>query len=195
MTLTRRILTALLCCISFVICHAEMPFDENLKTPAISSKHSHGVVRHMESIRKKFVEKGLETKTMRNGEVLVVTISADQLFPPNETKLTPEGAVKLSYFRQAVIHPESYRLVVAVYADDTADTQYSENLTHQRANAVKAEFEKVAEGSMVLNMNFYWFGNSKYLLPNNSIANRAKNRRVEVYIVPEAHIIEASQAK
>lgn len=172
-----------------------MPFDENINTPAISSKHSRAVVRHIESIRKKFAEKGLDTKTIRNGEVLVVTIQADQLFSPNETELTTGGRAKLNYFRQAINYPESYRIVVAVYADDTADSQYSENLTRERANAVKAEFQKIAEGILVPNIDYYWFKNTRFLFPNNSIANRAKNRRVEFYIVPEAHIIEASQPK
>ena len=173
-----------------------LAFDDNIATPAISNKQSPAVRRHIETIRKKFAEKGLDTRTVRNDEVMVVTIPTDRLFQAGgSSELRPEAVTILNYFKQAVNHPESYRLVIAVYADDTGDSQYSRALTRRRAMALKPAMDHIAETIPTPNIDYYWMGNTNFLYPNNSIANRSKNRRVDIYIVPEAHIISLSQPK
>ena len=131
---------------------------------------------------------------VRNNEVIKATIPAEKLFAPNETKLHAGAEELLNDFRAFIDHPEMYRLIVAVYADDSGDEQYSFQLTEERAMAVKKAFTRMASAEVVSpNIDYYWFGNTKFAYPNNSLANRAKNRRIEIYIVPEAKFIDASK--
>lgn len=170
-----------------------MTFEENIATPAVSSKHSAGVKRHIESIKKRFADKGLDAKATRSGEVLLVTLQSDSLFSPNSASLLPSSYVTLNYFKQAINHPESYRLIVAVHTDDSGDEIYSDQITHDRALAIRSIFRQIADEDIVTpNIDYYWMGRNDFKSPNNSVKNRSRNRRVEIYIVPEAHIIKAS---
>lgn len=173
------------------------PINQLIAEPAITSKAaSRSIGRHIEGIEQKFKEKNLNTEIVRNGEVLKVTIPADQLFAPNETKLKAGAEHVLSYFKQAVSHPDSYRVVVAVFTDDTGDASYSTELTAGRAESVVKGLARTTDmPSGKINIAAYPFGNSNYTVPNNSIINRAKNRRIEIYLIPLHSLIEASRAK
>lgn len=174
---------------------SKMTLEQNIATPAVSVKAGKSVARHMESIIKKFEEKGIEATGVRSGEVVRVTIPVSDLFDPNESRLKAGADAVLGYFRQAVSHPESYRLIVAVYADDTGDADYSEELTKERATSVLKGLSRTVDPEVKkLNIDTYWFGNTRFLVPNNTITNRAKNRRVEFYIVPEERLVTASRA-
>lgn len=174
---------------------SSMTFEENLATPTVPNKTSPHVGRHMETIRAKFAEKGLDAKKVRNNEVVLVTIPAEQLFRPNATEIKEEGVHLLNYFKQALLHPESYRVVIAVFSDDTGDKEYSNALTHKRADAIMNVVNNITGGNVAVpNVDYYWLGNTKYVSPNNSKVNRSKNRRVEIYIVPENKTIQGSRA-
>ena len=172
-----------------------MTLDENLATPAISSKHSAAIKRHIETIRKKYTEKGLNTEVKRGGEVLLVTLPTDSLFVPNGEELLPQAYSLLNYFKQAINHPESYRIVVAVHTDDTGDKQYSYAITQRRAEVILNFFNRIVDEDIVTpNIDYYWLGRDDFKVPNNTMKNRSANRRVEIYIVPEAHIIKATNS-
>lgn len=198
----RKFLIAFAVCVS-AVCSGATPratttltLDDNIATPAVTAKAGAAVARHMEVISKKFSEKKLDTKTIRNNQVVLVTLPADRLFEAGSTALRPGAENTIAYFRQALLHPESYRVVVAVYADDTGDHEYTSALTGARAQAIKKAIGAVLSNEHVTpNVDYYWFGPERYVSPNNTIANRAKNRRIEIYIIPENHIIEASRAK
>ena len=173
----------------------DVPIEKNIATPAVSAKAARSLSRHIDNISKKFKEKGLDVKAVRDGQVVLVTIPASDLFAPNETRLKAGAETILAYFKQAVEHPQSYRLVVAVYADDTGDEDYSTELTMERAESVTKGLQRTANvKNDDMNIDSYWFGNSRFVVPNNSVINRAKNRRVEIYIVPEQYIIDASRS-
>lgn len=169
-----------------------LKLEENIKTPSVPSKNSAAVGRHIQTIKKKFDDKGFHTKTVRNGEVLLLTIPVDKLFGANRTELLSQASQTLGYLRQAIVHPESYRIIVAVYADDTGDDEYTLELTKKRADAIRDALIEISDGTVATNIDYYWFGAEEFAVPNNSIQNRAKNRRVEVYIVPEKQIISRS---
>lgn len=171
-----------------------LPFDTNLSTPAVPQKDSQSVARHMESIRKKFREKNIDAQSRRNGEIIMISMPINTLFAPNSDLLLRDAPSALGIFRQAFMHPESYRVVMAVYGDDSGDRQYTTALNERRAKSLKTAVTKLI-GNDVRNPNidYYWFGNDANIVPNNSIANRAKNRRVDVYIIPETHLIQTAR--
>lgn len=172
-----------------------MDWETNLKTPHVSTKASAAVGRHIQTIEKWFKNNNLSTRTVRNGEVLVVTIPAADLFEANSSELRPEALAKLALFERAIIHPEAYRILVAAHTDDTGDEKYSETLAEQRAENVQDAFEEIAaKANTQSNIYYYSFGFEKPLVANNSIANRNKNRRIEVYIIPEQRTIDNARS-
>lgn len=174
---------------------AGMDWATNLATPAVPPKASASVARHIETISKWFKNNGFDTRFVRNNEVLVVTIPASDLFGPNLTDMIAGAAEKLNVFERAIVHPESYRILVAAFADDTGDDTYSIEMTRKRATAVKDVLDKIgARKGVKPNIYSYWFGREKPLVPNNSIANRAKNRRIEIYIIPEKRTVDNARS-
>lgn len=170
-----------------------MSLEQNLSKPGVPAKSNAAVARSMENVRKKYAEKGFDTQAVRHNEVIKITVPVDRLFGPNETSLLPEADATLAYFKQAVERGDAYRLVVAVYADDTADADYTLKLTADRAAAIRRALTYLGNGQKNLNIDYYWFGPENFVAPNNTIANRAKNRRVEFYIIPEKLVIDGSR--
>ncbi len=170
-------------------------WEITLASPAVPTKANASVSRHMETIRKWFANKGLDAQVTRKNEVVKVTIPADKLFAPNSTVLKPEADAVLRNFSQGVSQPGSFKVLIAVYTDDTGDNEYSNSVSIVRAQAVDKALRTLAINSGVSpNIHYYSFGNRNPVKPNNSIENRAKNRRVEIYLVPESKTIDAARA-
>lgn len=174
---------------------AGVDWEENLQNPPVPAKANAPLARHMETLAKWFSTHNLDTKTVRKNEVVVLTVPCSQLFNPNETTLLPQADALLGNLKKAVDNPESYRILVAAYADDSGDDKYSEQLTENRAQAVAEKLEAISSlPHSRLNIYYYAFGNEKNIVPNNTIENRARNRRIEIYLVPETKTVDAARS-
>lgn len=170
-------------------------WDEVLNTPTVPVKANAAISRHMETLSKWFKQHGLNSHLTRKNEVVLVTVEASRLFAPNSTDLLADADNTLSLFGKALGAPTSYRLLVAVHTDDTGDEIYSDYITEARAQAIHNRLIKIAEDlGTTPNIYFASFGNERPLGPNNSIDNRAKNRRIEFYLVPEQPTIDAARS-
>ena len=172
--------------------NATKTLEQNIKTPVVPAKAHSRVSSKMESLRKGFEnQKFSNVKLIRNNEVVVVTLLSEQLFIPNETGLIEGAELLLKKFENIVNRPHEYRVVIAVYTDDTGDTQYSDALSNSRAEALLGYFTKsVVKPSVTPNVNIYGMGESSPISPNTTIYNRSQNRRVEFYIIPEEGSVE-----
>ena len=88
-----RYLIAMLAICACFICDAkkvvdiyELTFDENVSSPAIVKEK---IAQRVQDFQNKqaidLINNNLEVEMMRNGEVIIVTIPADELFAPNDT--------------------------------------------------------------------------------------------------------------
>lgn len=134
---------------------------------------------------------GCSVETYRNKEVLLVTIPASKLFAPNETELKPGAEEYLKPIRRYLKEPDMYRVLIAMHTDNTGSEQYRDILTDERAAAVFDWF--VNSGADTRFLFSYSFSDEMPLVANNSIENREKNRRLEIYLVPGEKMLE--QAK
>ncbi len=171
-----------------------MSIEEHLSLPAIkSSSVSSSIIRHFETLQKTFKKIGYETRATRKGEVLCVTIPADKLFGANSTTLLSTAKNYLDIFKQLVVRPELYKLLILVHTDNTGDEQYSDFLSDSRADAVNEYFETFTPNDI----NVYSFGmgfDEPRMKDNNSLENRRKNRRVEIYIIPTQRLIDQAKS-
>lgn len=130
-------------------------------------------------------------ETMRNKEVIVITIPAHLLFGPNSTELSDKAGDYLSPLRRYVKGNDTYRVLLLMHTDNTGSEKYREELTMNRVDAIYEWFED--EGLDTHFLFPYALGDENPLVENNSMENRDKNRRLEVYLVPGEGMLE--QAK
>ena len=134
---------------------------------------------------------GCTVETYRNKEVLLVTIPASGLFAPNDTVLRPTAQNLLAPLKRYLKEPDMYRVLMVMHTDNTGSQLYRDRLTEQRSQAVNDWF--VDQGIDTTYLFPFAFGDDMPLVENNSLANRERNRRLEVYLVPGKRMVE--QAK
>lgn len=130
-------------------------------------------------------------ETYRNKEVLLITIPASKLFSPNETTLRAEANALLAPVKRYLKDPDMYRVLLVMHTDNTGSEKYREGLTESRSTSVFDWFVK--EGCDTRFLFAYSYGDEMPLVENNSLVNRDRNRRLEIYLVPGTKMLE--QAK
>lgn len=173
---------------------ADMTLEENINGPAVPAKAQNALIRHIEKIGRTFAKHNLEVKYSRKGEVAKVILPASSLFDPNSRELKPESHRILNAFDAILKVPSLYKVLVVVYSDDTGSEAYTEELTEDRANAVDAYFASRRGADEALNVTPYGMGSDEPRASNASMAGRAANRRVEIYIVPERQLIDMARS-
>lgn len=130
-------------------------------------------------------------ETYRNKEVLLVTIPASKLFAPNEVEVRKDASSLLAPLKRYLREPDMYRVLLVMHTDNTGSEKYREHITEERYTALFDWFVK--EGCDTRYLFSYAYGDDMQLVENNSLTNREKNRRLEVYLVPGKKMLE--QAK
>lgn len=127
----------------------------------------------------------------RNREVLLITIPAHLLFAPNMTELKNGAGEYLSPIRRYLKEPDMYRVILVMHTDNTGSEQYREQLTADRVNSIFAWFDHT--GSDTTYLFSYAMGDDMPLRPNDSMENRDKNRRLEIFLVPGKKMVEQAR--
>jgi len=129
----------------------------------------------------------------RRGEVLLVTIPASVLFMPNGIEMTHTASGYLRPLLKYLRNPDMYWMILDMHTDNTGSRQYSDSLALNRVDAIYDWFEGAGADTDYL---FLTASGSSDPLPgthNISMEERARNRRLEVYLVPGRKMLE--QAK
>ncbi len=114
----------------------------------------------------------------RVGEGINMTFNAQLMFALNSDVIS-EGAKSdlassASVFQK---YPDTY-LMIEGHTDDTGADDYNMALSEKRAIAVANYL--ISKGVSASRIQRKWYGESQPKYPNDSEANRSKNRRVEV---------------
>ena len=169
----------------------ELSLDENLSTPEIKNvKQADKIQDFQLDMAVAFKKSNYDVEIMRDDEVIVITIPASQLFDANDTLLNKIGEERLKPFLRMVKNPGFYKMLLVMHSDNTGSEFYTLNLTRQRVNAIFDWFE--ANGSVDYIVP-YALGSTDPIVDNNSVENRKRNRRLEIYLVPEKTMLQ--QAK
>lgn len=169
----------------------ELSLDENLATPEIkNSKQAEKIQDFQYDMAVAFKRSNYEVEIMRDDEVIVITIPASQLFEPNDTALSTLGEAQLKPFLRMIKNPGFYKLLLVMHSDNTGSSEYTLNLSRQRVNAI---FDWFDENGSVDYVVPYALGETDPMVDNNSVENRKRNRRLEIFLVPEKTMLQ--QAK
>lgn len=169
----------------------ELSLDENLATPEIKNvKQADKIQDYQYDMAVGFKRSNYDVEVMRDGEVIVITIPASLLFDPNDTVLTKLGESQLKPFLKMIKNPGFYKMLLVMHSDNTGSHEYTLNLTRQRVNTI---FDWFDENGSVDYVVPYALGETDPIVDNNSVENRKRNRRLEIYLVPEKTMLQ--QAK
>lgn len=169
----------------------EQEFDNELRMPMVGPKLRSYVRSYMKSVAESLYHAHYEVETMREGEVVIAIIPTDDLFAPNDTVLMPTASQKLDYFKQYAKPVDRFKIVIAVHSDDTGSEDYLYDLTERRTVAILDYLE--ALGFNPDNIIGFPKGNSSPIAESTSRANRTKNRRLEIFIVPSNELLNLAR--
>lgn len=172
---------------------AGMTLEENIATPVVPKKYSPAIQRHMSNNANQFARHNLEVAMHRKNEVYSIILSCDTLFETNSSTLRQNAPYFLNAFKELIRKPTSYKILVVVYSDNTGSERYADNLTEDRANAIADYFDELAK-DVETNITPYGMGSDEPRVPNTSIKNRKRNRRAEIYVIPEENVIKRARS-
>ena len=130
-------------------------------------------------------------EAFRKKEVILITIPAAVLFAPNSTDLSADASKYLNPIKRYMKDPDMFRVLLVMHTDNTGSSKYRDNITADRVDAVTAWFEE--QGADTSFTFSYAFGDESPLVPNTSYESRDKNRRLEVYLMPGAKMLEEAK--
>ena len=186
------------------ISHAQTELDEMTKEELLFSL----ALGKQAPLIKKFQEKeatrllnnnynpkknGCNIETMRSGEVIIITIPTDLLFLPNERTLIDDCDNLLSPIQRYLKTPDFYRVLLVMHTDDTGSETYTDELSLDRVDAVFDWFETHNTNTTYLFPTASGASEPLFSTKNDTVKNRAKNRRLEIYLIPGEEMLR--QAK
>lgn len=143
-------------------------------------------------LSKNYPINGTNLETCRNKEVLVLTVPADKLFAPNDVELLPGVGEFLNPVKRYLRDPDMYRVLLVMHTDNTGSEVYREELTADRVEAVFDWFNNQDVDTSYLFA--YAMADDMGLVPNTSMDNRAKNRRLEIYLMPGTKMVKQASS-
>ena len=161
-------------------------FSENLRYPKLGGQRAK-IKDYQRTQARKLISAGEKIETTRGGEVIIATIACSDLFFANEATLKPNAVKRLRPYAGLMNEEDFYRMLVVAHSDNTGSEDYTYDLTSRRVVAILDWFKANAKASDLIIP--YAFGASSPLAPNNSVDNRERNRRIEIYLVPGKEMI------
>ena len=174
---------------------SELSLDETLMLPDVPDKQASYIKSYMRREAQALQKMGYKVETTRNGEVVIATIPADELFAPNDTVLRPTAADRLKAFLPYFRTHGKFKVILAMHSDDTGSGNYLYGLTEKRILALYDYFDRHAAQTDML--QGYPMADSDPLknTPNTTADGRRTNRRLEIFIEPGPLLIMDAKSK
>lgn len=172
------------------VAYMDMNLEQNLLNPSVPEQGHKYIKNFMVAKAKELAAKKYNVELTRNDEVIVVTIPTDELFMPNDTLLLPTAPTKILPVLKMVEDPDMFKLVYAVHTDNTGSPGYNLSLAHKRNNSIYDWMLDVVNENLIVIP--FEMGDKQPLNPNTNRKLRAKNRRLEIFLIPGPKLIQKS---
>lgn len=133
-----------------------------------------------------------QIETTNDGQVIKVTFDSGILFATNSSTLNQTSKNALTNFSTSLKNNPDTDVEIYGYTDSTGNDQINIPLSKQRALSVKEYLTH--QGVSLSRMVSEGFGASNPVADNATAGGRAQNRRVEVFILPNAKMIQEAEA-
>ncbi|MFA7418068.1 MAG: OmpA family protein [Melioribacteraceae bacterium] len=111
---------------------------------------------------------------------LVITLSGSVLFVSDKSELLPAAQNRLNQVADALLANKERRLTVEGHTDSQGSPSYNQQLSQQRAEAVRSYL--ISRGYPSELIQAQGIGESRPVADNSSVEGRANNRRVEIIV-------------
>lgn len=137
---------------------------------------------------------GAQVETINEGQAIKVTFESGILFPTNSSSLNATSQTSLSQFASSLKNNPDTNIEINGFTDNTGTDAINNPLSESRAKSV---YNYLMQSGVPANrMVAKGFGSANPIADNSSVAGRAQNRRVEVYITPNEKMkSDAQQGK
>jgi outer membrane protein OmpA-like peptidoglycan-associated protein len=131
---------------------------------------------------------GAKVETANEGEAIKVTFESGILFATNSHTLNNASKVSLTKFAESLKANPGTNVEIFGHTDITGSDAINIPLSQQRAAAVQSFI--IAQGVSSNRLISYGKGSAEPVAANDTAAGRAQNRRVEIYILASAQMIQ-----
>jgi outer membrane protein OmpA-like peptidoglycan-associated protein len=118
----------------------------------------------------------------RQGNNIVLVMASDVTFPVDGDQVNPQFYQTLAAVGEVLAHYDRTTIEVSGHTDATGSAEHNQDLSQRRANAVAYILSQ--NGVMPQRMYVVGFGKTRPVASNANAAGRARNRRVEIQIIP-----------
>lgn len=116
------------------------------------------------------------------GSALRLQLDSKVLFDTGKSELKPEGIEAVKELANSIKILKEGKLIVEGHTDNVGSATTNQKLSVARAKSVSAELQKHLPKAF--NFQEVGYGESRPIVENDSPENRAKNRRVEILVIP-----------
>ena len=134
-----------------------------------------------------------QVETVNNGEAIKVTFDSGILFGFDQSVLTADSQEALARFAENMNANPDTDIQIIGYTDSTGTDEYNQKLSERRAESVYNFLRTKAVSSE--RMLAVGKGEADPVADNSTKVGQQKNRRVEVFILPNAKMIREAQAQ
>jgi chemotaxis protein MotB len=174
--------------------------DESAKSGALESKVK-SLEQENEGLQQKLTEASAAQSQLKElqGRTPLQVSSERLLFKENSSKLTPEATHALDAIAQAVSQVKDKSIMVVGFTDNSEaagkDSKAKRwQLSSARALAV-AKYLSTRGGIDPMRIAVAGFGEARPIAPNDTLANKALNRRAEIALTPTSAQFGTAEVK
>jgi len=136
--------------------------------------------------------KNAKVESMNDGQAIKVTFDSGILFATNSSTLNQASVSALTQFSNSLKENPETDVQIFGHTDSSGNDQINIPLSQQRAGSVQNFL--VGQGIVSSRLTAQGMGSSQPVADNSTNAGKAQNRRVEIYIIPNAKMIQEAQA-
>lgn len=134
---------------------------------------------------------GAQVEKVNEGEAIKVTFESGILFATNSSSLSTASRASLDKFATSLQNNPDTDVKIYGHTDSTGSDAINNPLSQRRAESVYNYL--VSKGVTGARMVSEGFGSTQPVADNNTAAGRTENRRVEVFIFPNAKMVREAQ--
>lgn len=135
--------------------------------------------------------KGAQVEKINDGEAIKVTFESGILFATNSNTLSAASRASLDQFAASLQSNPDTDVKIYGHTDSTGSDAVNNPLSQRRAESVYNYLQ--GKGVSSARMASQGLGSTQPVADNNTATGRTQNRRVEVFILPNAKMIQEAQ--
>lgn len=147
--------------------------------------------KKMDKQAKEIQQQVPNAKVQRSGEGIIVTFNSNVLFGFDKSDLTPSAKSTILDLNKILVNYPDENVLVIGNTDNVGSVSYNQALSERRASSVANYL--ISLGVSPGRITTKGMGESDPVVPNDTEAHRAQNRRVEFVLTADAAMKQQAQ--